>query len=376
MGAGGGGGGGGTSSGGKYVKRRTPHEWNGSAVSHSSHSNRHSDSAEVQRRLEEIMKQTGKLRIGGKEHITAPSELEDLGELGFGSCGHVFKMRFRPTGDEVAVKRLRRTGNKEENKRVIMDLDVVLRSFDCPYIVQCLGCFITDSEVWICMELMNTCLEKLYKRHIRGPIPEEILGKMAVSIIKALDYLKERQGIIHRDVKPSNMLVDGKSGTIKLCDFGISGRLVDSKAKTRTAGCAAYMAPERIEPPDPNKPDYDIRADVWSLGISLVELARGRFPYQGCSTDFEVLARILQEDPPILTPSEGFSQDFCSLVKACLTKDAKDRPKYRDLLQHAFVKDYEKRAVDVGAWFSRVYESGEDATDSAPPTAPAEITRL
>ncbi|NXA57242.1 MP2K7 kinase, partial [Nothocercus julius] len=224
----------------------------------------------------------------------------------------------------------RRSGNKEENKRILMDLDVVLKSHDCPYIVQCFGTFITNTDVFIAMELMGTCAEKLKKR-IQGPIPERILGKMTVAIVKALFYLKEKHGVIHRDVKPSNILLDER-GQIKLCDFGISGRLVDSKAKTRSAGCAAYMAPERIDPPDPTKPDYDIRADVWSLGISLVELATGQFPYQNCKTDFEVLTKVLQEEPPRLPPAMGFSADFQAFVRDCLTKDHRKRPKYNKLL--------------------------------------------
>lgn len=135
---------------------------------------------------------------------------------------------------------MRRTGNDEENKRIIMDLDVVLKSENCKYIVKCLGCFITDADVWICMELMTTCFDKLQKKS-KKPVPEEILGKVTVATVRALAYLKDNHRVIHRDVKPSNILIDDR-GNIKLCDFGISGRLVDSNARTRSAGCAAYMA--------------------------------------------------------------------------------------------------------------------------------------
>jgi mitogen-activated protein kinase kinase 7 len=147
-----------------------------------------------------------------------------------------------------------------------MDLDILLACHDCPNIVQCYGYFIKDTEVWICMELMTTCFDKLLKKFKR-PIPEPILGKISVAVsvvslvfayrstqltvdsyvlcpeqtVKALNYLKDIHGVIHRDVKPSNILIN-ENGVVKLCDFGISGRLVDSKAKTRSAGCAAYMA--------------------------------------------------------------------------------------------------------------------------------------
>lgn len=94
------------------------------------------------------------------------------------------------------------------------------------------------------MELMDTSLDKFYKfiyEKLKQRIPEPILGKIAVATVNALNYLKEKLKIIHRDVKPSNILLDRK-GNIKLCDFGISGQLVDSIARTRDAGCRPYMA--------------------------------------------------------------------------------------------------------------------------------------
>ncbi|ELK08084.1 Dual specificity mitogen-activated protein kinase kinase 7 [Pteropus alecto] len=359
------------------------------------------ESIEIDQKLQEIMKQTGYLTIGGQRYQAEINDLENLGEMGSGTCGQVWKMRFRKTGHVIAVKQMRRSGNKEENKRILMDLDVVLKSHDCPYIVQCFGTFITNTDVFIAMELMGTCAEKLKKR-MQGPIPERILGKMTVAIVKALYYLKEKHGVIHRDVKPSNILLDER-GQIKLCDFGISGRLVDSKAKTRSAGCAAYMAPERIDPPDPTKPDYDIRADVWSLGISLevgrsgVAPAQGRWGGSGWEGDGEAMG-VGQLEPDPWEPwvgfglgpnsvwvawgftSEGYKQAEVPQGRGLqasrtnkqnylrrswgLTKDHRKRPKYNKLLEHSFIKRYETLEVDVASWFKDVMAKTESPRTS------------
>ena len=81
-----------------------------------------------------------------------------------------------------------------------------------------------------------------------------------------------------------------RRGNIKLCDFGISGKLVDSIAKTRDAGCRPYMAPERIDPQRAR--GYDVRSDVWSLGITLIEISTGRFPYRKWNSVFDQLQQV------------------------------------------------------------------------------------
>ncbi|XP_017475096.1 PREDICTED: dual specificity mitogen-activated protein kinase kinase hemipterous-like [Rhagoletis zephyria] len=318
--------------------------------------NRNGPQTEMHKKLKRIRQQSGILTINGQKYPSKMSDLEHLSDLGNGTSGNVVKMRHKPTGTILAVKQMRSTGNDEENNRILMDLDVILNSHDCPYIVHCLGYFVNIPDVWICMELMSMCFDKLLKRS-KQPVPESILGKVTVATVYALSYLKMKHNVIHRDVKPSNILID-EQGNIKLCDFGISGRLVDSKANTRSAGCAAYMAPERI---DPKKPKYDIRADVWSLGITLVELATGRSPYEGCNIDFEVLTKILDHEPPSLPYGDGcdFSQDFRNFVDKCLTKNVHHRPRYQELLQQPFFRCYDAADVNVVQWFKTVVESAD-----------------
>ncbi|CAG9533327.1 unnamed protein product [Cercopithifilaria johnstoni] len=302
---------------------------------------------EVEEKYESIRERSGVLTIMGTEYRAQLSDIVDIKELGRGSFGVVRKAHFKQTKTLMAVKIIPITGNAENNKRTVMDMDVITRSHNCPNIVRCYGCFVFESEVRICMELMSMCLDKLLKLAIR--FPENIVANITKSVLLALEYLKEKENIMHRDIKPSNILID-HSGTIKLCDFGIAGRLIDSRrAETNTKGCTAYLAPERVASSDC---EYGVRADVWSLGITLIELAKGTHPYDGCATDFELLTKIINDPPPRLTPAQHFSQTFSLFIARCLVKRPIDRPNYYELLQDPFIKGNMTDTVSVAKWFS------------------------
>ncbi|ROK76655.1 Dual specificity mitogen-activated protein kinase kinase 4 [Anabarilius grahami] len=342
----------------------------------------------IERLRTHSIESSGKLKISPEQHCDFTAEdLKDLGEIGRGAYGSVNNMVHKPSGQIMAVKRIRSTVDEKEQKQLLMDLDVVMRSSDCPYIVQFYGALFREGDCWICMELMSTSLDKFYKYvycALDDVIPEEILGKITLATVKALNHLKENLKIIHRDIKPSNILLD-RNGNIKLCDFGISGQLVDSIAKTRDAGCRPYMAvsicsstehdrtvmmmmmmimmmmmclqPERIDP-SASRQGYDVRSDVWSLGITLYELATGRFPYPRWNSVFDQLTQVVKGDPPQLSNSEDrqFSPKFIQFVNLCLTKDESKRPKYRELLKHPFILMYEERVVDVAGYVCKILE--------------------
>ncbi|KAM9222238.1 dual specificity mitogen-activated protein kinase kinase 4 [Leptosomus discolor] len=323
----------------------------------------------IERLRTHSIESSGKLKISPEQHWDFTAEdLKDLGEIGRGAYGSVNKMVHKPSGQIMAVKRIRSTVDEKEQKQLLMDLDVVMRSSDCPYIVQFYGALFREGDCWICMELMSTSFDKFYKyvySVLDDVIPEEILGKITLATVKALNHLKENLKIIHRDIKPSNILLD-RNGNIKLCDFGISGQLVDSIAKTRDAGCRPYMAPERIDP-SASRQGYDVRSDVWSLGITLYELATGRFPYPKWNSVFDQLTQVVKGDPPQLSNSEEreFSPSFINFVNLCLTKDESKRPKYKELLKHPFILMYEERTVDVACYVCKILDQ-MPATPSSP----------
>lgn len=177
------------------------------------------------------------------------------------------------------MKEIRLELDEAKFAQIIMELDILHRCVS-PFIIDFYGAFFQEGAVYMCVEYMDGgSIDKLYE----GGVPENILRKMALSTIMGLKSLKEDHNIIHRDVKPTNVLVNSK-GQIKICDFGVSGNLVSSIAKTNI-GCQSYMAPERIsgggmqQSGAPSAGTYSVQSDVWSLGLSVIECAMGRYPY-------------------------------------------------------------------------------------------------
>jgi len=163
-------------------------------------------------------------------------------------------------------------------KQILRELQIM---HDCSsrHIISFFGAFVADPHICICMEYADKgSLDQIYKRI--GAIDIEVVGQIALAVLEGLTYLYDAHRIIHRDIKPSNILFNS-AGEIKLCDFGVSGELINSIADT-FVGTSTYMSPERIQ-----GAQYTVKSDVWSLGITLIELALGRFPFSDDDSELE-----------------------------------------------------------------------------------------
>ncbi|KAI1296661.1 Dual specificity mitogen-activated protein kinase kinase 1 [Halotydeus destructor] len=324
-------------------------------------------------------------------------DFENLGDLGAGNGGVVTKVLHRPSGLIMARKLIHLEVKPAIRNQIIRELRV-LHECNSPHIVGFYGAFYSDGEINICMEYMDGgSLDLVLKK--AGRIPEQILGTVTIAVLKGLNYLREKHEIMHRDVKPSNILVNSR-GEIKICDFGVSGKLIDSMANS-FVGTRSYMSPERLQ-----GTHYKVESDIWSLGLSLVEMALGRYPVPppdatelatmfgsqytaefqdtqhqsqgstsspgynarpnnqntsplGCQGErlsiFELLDYIVNEPPPTL-PLGVFTPEFKDLVDKCLKKNPSERANLKTLMNHAYIKRAEAEDIDFAKWICNMMQ--------------------
>ncbi|AMD19122.1 HBR221Wp [Eremothecium sinecaudum] len=303
---------------------------------------------------------TGKLSLssqgvdfsnGSSFRITL-DELKFMEELGHGNYGTVSKVLHKPTNVMMAMKEVRLELDESKFNQILMELEV-LHKCQSPYIVDFYGAFFIEGAVYMCMELMDGgSLDKTYDHEELGGVEEPQLAFITESVIRGLKELKDVHNVIHRDVKPTNILCSAVQGSVKLCDFGVSGNLVASLAKTNI-GCQSYMAPERIKSLNPDMATYSVQSDIWSLGLSIVEMATGAYPYPPETYDniFSQLSAIVDGPPPRL-PADRFSSEAQDFVSMCLQKIPERRPTYGALLEHPWLKNYDRANVNMNEFIS------------------------
>ena len=248
--------------------------------------------------------------------------------LGQGTYGWVYKALDKTSGKIVAAK-LVSVADQDQIESFKKEIKI-LRECKNPYIVQYYGSYYKDYKIWIIIEYCDAGsvldLMKITKKNLT----EEQIASIIHMVLKGLEFLHGNL-MIHRDIKAGNILLT-HDGNAKLADFGVSAQLMNSFSKRNSKmGSPYWMSPEVIK-----RSEYNFSTDIWSLGITCIELAEGEPPLSTFRM-VKVMQLILTNPPKGLTNPSKWSKEFNDFVRVCLTLDPIKRPNAKELQKHPFI---------------------------------------
>ncbi|XP_056135751.1 STE20-like kinase b [Lampris incognitus] len=263
-----------------------------------------------------------------------PEEIwEIIGELGDGAFGKVFKAQNKQTGILAAAKVID-TKSEEELEDYMVEIDI-LASCNHQNIVKLLDAFYYENKLWILIEFCAGGAVDAVMLELERPLTEPQIRVVCKQTLQALIYLHDNK-IIHRDLKAGNILLT-LDGDVKLADFGVSAKNTKTlQRRDSFIGTPYWMAPEVVMCETSKDRPYDYKADIWSLGVTLIELAQIEPPNHEMNP-MRVLLKIAKSDPPTLMQPSRWSSDFSDFLKRCLDKNVDNRWSSAQLLQHSFV---------------------------------------
>ncbi|KAG1951040.1 STE20-like serine/threonine-protein kinase [Pimephales promelas] len=269
--------------------------------------------------------------------INPEEEWEIVGELGDGAFGKVYKAQNKETGILAAAKVID-TKTEEELEDYMVEIEI-LASCDHHYIVKLLDAFYYESKLWIFIEFCAGGAVDAVMLELERPLTEPQIRVVCKQTLEALVYLHENK-IIHRDLKAGNILFTS-DGDIKLADFGVSAKNTKTlQRRDSFIGTPYWMAPEVVMCETSKDRPYDYKADIWSLGVTLIELAQIEPPNHEMNP-MRVLLKIAKSEPPTLAAPSRWSPEFSDFLRKALDKNVDNRLSALQLLQHPFVSNVE-----------------------------------
>lgn len=256
-----------------------------------------------------------------------PENLDNFIKIGEGSTGVVCLARDNKTKRQVAVKKM--DLKKQQRRELLFNEVVIMRDYPHPNIVEMYGSYLVEDELWVVMEFLEGGSLTDIITHTN--LSEEQVSCVCRAVLKALAFLHP-QGVIHRDIKSDSILLT-TSGQVKLSDFGFCAQVTEDMPRRKSlVGTPYWMAPEVI-----SRQPYGTEADIWSLGIMVLEMIDGEPPYFS-EPPLQAMRKLRDLDPPISTMNDEMSPRMLSFLEKTLERDPTQRASAFELLNHSFIR--------------------------------------